>query len=590
MADIVVPAPSDDLGVPFHSFPPFPDTSGIKLVSFKDFKPLGIHVPIDPDEPECDGSGIPTVRLGVSHATDGVTRKGKKKNRKKVGASGARIPWWEEWEDALSTKKSTFNPMSDRVDRMHELAADFASHVSFTPGLQSIYDHLRIYLGLLGRSRNKNHHYSGDKAAPEGGMSDDEDDEDGPPTRADTRFLETEEELEQRMDRFFDEPEESMKIFFSSYFRDKGLIWSEAKLRDGPLLVSIFLSYAIRHSAFPEYTRELKKALEVTELAKIELPAVRSISLAISEEKWSKACTVLWGQLGAIDWTFPVENVEPEPAPAQESDPPKVELVTPEQIGLQLPAETEVASGQEIKLDVDAEIGLKSGWGASPSPPNTDWATAPVAAGWDDAPNPWGDTEDTTMAVDWLGTPQSFLPLVGPASFPLTQAPMRVEKSTRRILAVSPPLADPTTSDSNSHLLACLGMLTLGPWTTLSTNPDTAVPPPEMARDLTEGTSEAGGSVRPHDPNKDEIQVLIEPSSVDAFRVGMGMTGVWVQVLDKPTSGGTAEGAGDAASSPKKSKKKKSKNKSGGGPQGWWYAESVHQVIPSYWLDSSDQV
>ena len=86
-----------------------------------------------------------------------------------------------------------------------------------------------------------------------------------------------------------------------------------------------------------------------------------------------------------------------------------------------------------------------------------------------------------------------------------------------------------------------------------------------------------------HDPLKDDITILVEPSVTNSLTVGMGMAGTWVQMVPLRSDnfgGGRGRGRGDNGSS---------RGKGGGGAragrkeQRFWYVEELSLAIPSFW-------
>ena len=97
---------------PWLKFPPFPAVpDGVALVPFKDFKPLGIHVPQDPPPDYVEVSaqtGVPTVTLRVHHDLTAMEKR-KKKPKNRVGASGIllRQAWYDEWAETEHLRRTT---------------------------------------------------------------------------------------------------------------------------------------------------------------------------------------------------------------------------------------------------------------------------------------------------------------------------------------------------------------------------------------------------------------------------------------------------------------------------------------------------
>jgi hypothetical protein len=85
-----------------------------------------------------------------------------------------------------------------------------------------------------------------------------------------------------------------------------------------------------------------------------------------------------------------------------------------------------------------------------------------------------------------------------------------------------------------------------------------------------------------HDPLKDEITILVEPSVTNSLNVGMGMAGTWVQMVplrsDDNLGGGRGRGRVRGGS----------RGRGGGATAGrkeqrFWYVEELSLAIPSFW-------
>lgn len=100
------------------TFPPFPTPPhGTTLIPFSQFKERGIQIdPINEDNVERDGLGIPTVELRVKHDSDLCKTATKRKSRAKktvpLVASTGRKEWWEVWMNAedLRGAVGSYNP------------------------------------------------------------------------------------------------------------------------------------------------------------------------------------------------------------------------------------------------------------------------------------------------------------------------------------------------------------------------------------------------------------------------------------------------------------------------------------------------
>ncbi|KAH9912084.1 hypothetical protein B0H21DRAFT_828842 [Amylocystis lapponica] len=83
------------------------------------------------------------------------------------------------------------------------------------------------------------------------------------------------------IDTFFNDTEKDVKVFFSSYYRDKGLIWSEQRTRDGPVLIGFFLNFLLR------------------DRARKELPATFVVEEALPDD-FSDGCRELFGNMTQV--------------------------------------------------------------------------------------------------------------------------------------------------------------------------------------------------------------------------------------------------------------------------------------------------
>jgi len=82
------------------------------------------------------------------------------------------------------------------------------------------------------------------------------------------------------------------------------------------------------------------------------------------------------------------------------------------------------------------------------------------------------------------------------------------------------------------------------------------------------------GSARPHDPVKDDIIVLVEPSVVETLSIGMGLGATWVQIVRQDQVRDGDDGTG----------KKGKKGKKGKVAEKYWYVEEVTMILPSYYM------
>ncbi|KAI0048063.1 hypothetical protein FA95DRAFT_1491522 [Auriscalpium vulgare] len=571
----------------FLRFPPFPTAPpGVTIVSFKDFKPAGIRVPIDGDDDaiEVDGLGIPTIPLRVKHSTDDQEKKKRKKKKTQDIAVHPAKPrtWWEEWEELEDVRKNLYDPRESRVDRLFKAASDFKGGRPWPPaasGLFNLWDQFRLYIGLLQQpvvSRKPDvtvSDDSGSEDAPAGASEPSVRVEervppppnpDGSPQRKKRRFFhgigagynqadeeEDEaglsfqeklgnhrEEKDIRLENFLNDPETSIKIFFSSYFRDRGLIWSVIRCTSMPILISFFLRYLLRSRVLPEKEHEkpLRRALEVVELARKELPMTFAVGRGMPDA-FSDGCQQCWGSKQP-DWR---------------------DLAS--------------LSGEIVEEQNDDKPGDASTWGAAAAEDGTawgsDWASATLPTMPDPAPSVW----EAPLP--------SLLPLLGATVFPLTHEAGVVEMSTRRIVAVHPPLAPRILAQGAASAEAVeeelerrLARVVLAPWPPPTDAQRSDVTPPTIlpasrGAIVVEGEAPPevpAGALKPHDPYTDEITVLVEAKSAALLTVGMGLGATWVEIVRQK-----GQDVG------KKSKKGKKKER----PR-YWYMEQLMHQLPSF--------
>ncbi|KAI0311737.1 hypothetical protein OF83DRAFT_1031632, partial [Amylostereum chailletii] len=556
---------------------------------FTSFQPLGIRVPIneddipdvddDADEPiEVDGLGIATVALKVKHTLD-TTEKVKRKKRKggaaKAAAAAAAKPksrtWWEDWDELEFSRTGSYDRNTSPIDRFASAAVDFKQGRPWPPastGLHNLWDQFRLYTGLLSQP---NAHATGSKKHA---VSDDEDELDdeqepmhvdppvketditvayvgpqsGPSTRAKppaSSEAKYQWEQDTRMEKFMSDPETSMRIFFSSYFRDRGLIWSPARCLAFPTLIAFFLRFLLRSKAFPEphIEKPLRRALAVVDLARKELPATARIG-AVLPDAFSEGARDLWGSMR------PAWN---------------------EAVVLEKEGATVVAAS--------------AGWGDATGT-GTGWGEAADGGGWGEAAqevdNDWaGVASGTPPAADaaavW-GTPRTLFPLLGPSALPLTHTTGVVEWSTRRIArverALGPRACKKAKGPSADAVEEALGRrfaaLVLVPWPGWDKGGGKAAPDIEKPVIMStsrgavvldeDGRASGEAPEEAHNPFADEIRVLVEPKAAEVLEpvVGMGLGATWVEIA-------RVEGE----------KKGKMRVK-------YWYMEQLMQQLPSY--------
>ncbi|KZV86038.1 hypothetical protein EXIGLDRAFT_841056 [Exidia glandulosa HHB12029] len=327
------------------------------------------------------------------------------------------------------------------------------------------------------------------------------------------------------LDRFLDKPDHAMKVFLSSYFSAKGMLWDPAKLRDAPILMRFFIDYLLKRGVLPEASKALERAHAVTELAKVELPATSDMSKVLSPEKFGELCKRAWSV------TFTAKNdrenttFEREPLP-EKGDPDTMHV---ESLQVDLNGHTVDFSSAtpEDALSGSGWDGVKTG-GAG-------WGDA-AASGWDTHVSVQPEIEDWSQT----GTPERPLSEWLGGVDPSFLKQYRSELSTRRLIRILPP--NPGTTGPASQLAT----LIMGKWHCC---PKDFGYPQSL---LNEGDSD-------WIPGEEEISVFVHPDVAEKVLPGFGLQCVWVHVREE--------------------KKSKGKKKS----QSWWYVESHRAAFMTYW-------
>ncbi|KAG8934842.1 hypothetical protein FRC02_009162 [Tulasnella sp. 418] len=583
--------------VPYYIWPPFPTPpEGVKIISFKEFKPKGIIVSADSDEEdEVDGDGVKTVRLDVDHVgpeEKAARDRAKRARRRRKGASGAdagtavaggynpkgdmKQYWHEIWAETEKMRRAT--PVDTRMDlseRFSQIMVDFLTGRTIPiRGLQSIFDHFRVFTGLIektaqgsktiGPTKEGKNSKDQDDMSDEVEYSDDDKDEEEEEEVAKDSGLSAVEITgqEDQMLSFLENPERQIAIFLSSFYRDRGMAWDPEKLRDGPILIQFILEFIIRHRTMPEIEKGLRKALVIVEQAKIELPATKRIAETFPEP-FGYACMEVFGNKSTmgIDFSWEKPNIL-EPSQV-------VELIPDEKDIVRDAMDVEV-NGKPLETDAAVKAAMDlAGWGdaneGNASTETGDWGAD--VGGWgeeliDESAQPaptWGELPTHTLAR-WFG----------PTTLPMSHIVARVEQSARVILGIEPPLAT-----SPSQFRAPMGVLILGPSQKTSTHELSTVRPPWMMfEDL-----DPCVQLKPYDPSLDTIRVLVDPSILPTFegKERMEMIGVWIQVVERkqesPESGSGSK------------KKKKSKSSAADSSKEFWYCEKTLQIMPSFWIE-----
>ncbi|KZT71530.1 hypothetical protein DAEQUDRAFT_763755 [Daedalea quercina L-15889] len=662
-SNAIAPSAQPATDAPWISYPPFPKPPpGVIIVPFKSFKPKGIYVVEDadgdasgdPKRVERDTLGIPTVMLASHHSlTEAERKRRSNKKLKKVEKSGdgtvRRLMWYEEWEMSERERRTMVDRNMAKADRLHQASQDFKSGrpwPALPSGVPQLWDNFRLYIGLIssiqpppGNRRMKQMQQQ--LAEAEGGGESDDDSDDAmdgnpkpekevaiideeraqdeklrnvPPKRGvftDERREDFHETKDQRMDLFFDDTEFSLKVFFSSYFRDKGLIWSEQRVRDGPILIGFWLNFLLRNRILPEPEHEkgLRKALLVVEQARKELPQTFVIGKALPDSVGA-GCEALWGTKGQINFwaSAPLDGDKEKAADTQDGveepdakrrkidesetatllkevigEDAKVEVLTPATVA----AIEKDAQKVETAADADVDGPSDSGWGSGGWGDSANDTGVDSGGGWDDAEaDAWAGDGGSTWDIE--PQPNPLMAHLGATVLPFTHTTGVVERSTRKIVSVTPPLGLATTKAEKKRLkgLSEVGLveddlsarfakMSLAPWPVSGTHEKSDVLPPEILHSsrgpvVEDKTATVDESVvpKPHNFYEDVITVLLDPAVAEKVLVGMSLGGAWVQIV-RQNPGGAGEVDNQL-----------------GEPTGFWYIEQLTSVLPSYHTDA----
>lgn len=407
---------------------------------------------------------------------------------------------------------------------------------------------------------------------------------------------------------------------------------TDRNLQTGPRLTAFFINFLLRNRVLPESNieRGLRRALEITTLAKKELPLTAKvgrtfpddISVGLREcfgrktggtlqmdsatlEAWSKGDTEVEEERevkrlkaandGDADIVMADNNATGEEPKVDEFE-AELKATNVEVI----PADTLPSIEKEIiddNIAMDVDLATNQGWGTS----DNDWGTdnpgwgksaedpGKIATGESSA---WPTAEDPWSA--WGGSKKSTLmKLMGLTVLPLTHTTGIVEQSTRRIKSIVPPPQIPAKSVSGTgdgedpegveeELEKRFAKVVLEPWVgednddirrpIIRSTSKGAVAPGSLMEDGTTVEGDLASESKLHNPLKSDITLLIEPRSAELMSVGMGLFATWIQVVRQEEK----KISGDAIK-PKKRKKGKKV------PKGYWYLEELLVTFVSFY-------
>jgi hypothetical protein len=297
---------------------------------------------------------------------------------------------------------------------------------------------------------------------------------------------------------------------------------------------------------FPDLEKEYRQTLEITKSGLVQLPNSANFMKAIPD-KLATGCIGCWGAKAV---TYQFINI------GTDSSAPTVAAEKPE------------VKSMKKTTDNSADNG---GWGDGGG--NSNWGNVDA-----DAMNAWSSDQLEQLAWESEEKQQPLFSILGPTSLPLTHTTGVVERSMRRIKSIQPPNNNPPKSQGRPaggpdptgveiELDGHFSKIILAPMLDWDHGEAPVYSSPtimESSRGAIVGDGVPGSGLKPHDPNNDDIVVLVESKHANLLREGMGIAGTWVQIARQDTQ----------------VIKKKGKSKK---PPIYWYLEEVSFVTASFW-------
>ncbi|KAG2126825.1 hypothetical protein DEU56DRAFT_821869 [Suillus clintonianus] len=599
------------------TFPPFPAAPhGVNIIPFEDFTPYGYKrlTTETGEEIEVDAlGGLPTVK--VLSDEEVIQRNKDRKRRRNAGqsadATGRIVPWWEEWEEGENSRTMS-EPIElgkSLIDRVHQATDDFRVGRTWPPialGVRTLWDHFRLYIGLLSSlpiyRKVKKSKGATDMSYEGGGASDNDD----APKAKQINLNIIQDPLEQiahpgkqlepnegeadimacLLETFLEDMEKSIKVFMSSYMRDRGLIWSERNLFTAPTVLHFFLRFMQRNgvfAGFETHTENLNRAVAVAELAIKELPSTARVARVLPG-MFDAACKECWGYKGSLSMyisaTLDSEDECTTDTPASSAVGAFEEALKAD--NAEIVSSDVVLDSLVAKEVLDDTFGADDGVNVSPPPVDDPWAAA-ITAGQNTTAS-WTDVK-----VDSLFT------FLGPTQLPLTHTTGVVEFSTRKVKEIILPEAISSIPDAPSTAVEqALGSrfarIVMEPWVrtptdelldivrpVITSSSRGAVIKDPFADDI--DVSDTHSPSDAYNPCRDDLTILIEPTSVDCFHVGLGLCGTWVQMA-------RCEDVESSVTATDQDTPHVSKH-----PRDcFWYLEDVVSIFPSFYTESEVEI
>lgn len=317
--------------------------------------------------------------------------------------------------------------------------------------------------------------------------------------------------------------------FFFAYTRNRlhfVIFRSKHKQDITVRLVSLFLCFLLHHRIFSDTSR-LQTALDFVQLASVEMSLVACIAKVLPDA-FHMGCRDCWG---SKQETFSLPSGFP---------------------GVVQTSTNPGRKRQRLDDSLEKDYGNMSDRGRQQAVPEKRQRLEGATVdkwGEPEVLNPeWTSDVDLVPAVNtsiWQSQKHSLMPLLGPSALPTTHTTGIVESSMRRISSILPSLPQPTPTSSIGHgapnveavecdLVERFARVVLVPWIG-SENDDLGYVPQPRILTTSQGTdigSKQGASSRgPHDCFTDSITLLVQPGVLPNFKVGMGIGGIWVQLV-----------------------------------------------------------
>ena len=320
------------------------------------------------------------------------------------------------------------------------------------------------------------------------------------------------------------------------------------------------MRFLLRSRILPQIEHELYRSLEIFALAINELPKTLKVGKTFPD-KFSRACNACWGK--KADGYEPTTSLEQVDDNTLEEPKAKRQKCTSEN----RPADLWATGSTSTSTSV------------------CDWAAIAAAEGWGQ------NVEVTDETSGWasleVDEPESLFSLLGPTgtALPLTHSPGIVERSMRQILSITRPpssvakslpspkgIYKPDADAVELELDRRFAKVVLAPM--IDWDGGEA---PVYSKPIILATSQGAvvgqdnhhtptspTNPQPHNPESDEITLLVDDIASDYLCEGMGIAGTWVQLVRQ----------GDPAVDTKKGKSKKST---------YWYLDEFALNISSFW-------